>query len=77
MNDLFVYIIESPSNVDLLHGRQEGCVLSEALRLANIPHWYSLTSDRTMLDEALGLSHRLGFKGWSVDKCVESMKIAS
>lgn len=54
----FVYVIESPAGRDLLDGRTEGRVLTETLRLAGIPHWYSLASDRAMLSEALG--HRLG-----------------
>lgn len=49
----FVHIVESPSNIDLLDGRTEGRVLNEALRLAEIPHWYSLAADRSMLLEAL------------------------
>ncbi|WP_373528352.1 hypothetical protein [Nostoc sp.] len=49
----FVYIIESPSKHDLLHGRVEGRALSEAFNLARIPFWYSLASDREMLAEAL------------------------
>lgn len=51
----FVYVIESPANRDLLDGRTEGRVLTEALTLAGIPHWYSLASDKAMLLEALGL----------------------
>jgi hypothetical protein len=44
----FVYVIESPSDVDLLDGRSEGRVLCQALKLAGIPHWYSLvTSPKT------------------------------
>jgi hypothetical protein len=54
----FVYVIESPAGRDLLDGRTEGRVLTEALRLATIPHWYSLASDKEMFVEALGL--RLG-----------------
>jgi len=54
----FVYVIESPAGRDLLDGRTEGRVLTETLRLAEIPHWYSLASDRAMLSEALG--QRLG-----------------
>ena len=50
----FVHIIKSPSSIDLLDGRTEGRVLSEALHLTEIPHWYSLAADRTMLLEALG-----------------------
>ena len=54
----FVYVIESPAGRDLLDGRTEGRVLTEALRLASIPYWYSLASDKAMLVEALG--SRLG-----------------
>lgn len=50
----FVHIIESPSGIDLLDGRTEGRVLSEALRVAGIPHCYNLASDKQMLLEALG-----------------------
>ncbi len=50
----FVYVIESPAPHDLLDGRTEGRVLTEALLLAGIPHWYSLASDRAMLLESLG-----------------------
>jgi hypothetical protein len=50
----FVHIIESPSPSDLLDGRTEGRALSEAMRLADIPHWYSLAVDRASLREALG-----------------------
>lgn len=50
----FVYIIESPAAGDLLDGRTEGRVLSESLRIAEIPHWYSLAANREMFVEALG-----------------------
>lgn len=50
----FVYIIESPSSRDLLDGRTEGRALSEALGLAEIPHYYSLASSKAMLLESLG-----------------------
>lgn len=49
----FLYIIESPSPDDLLDGRTEGRVLSEALNLAGIPHSYSIAVDERTLDEAL------------------------
>jgi hypothetical protein len=50
----FVFIIESPAAPDLLDGRTEGRVLSESLRIAEIPHWYSLAVDKRMFSEALG-----------------------
>lgn len=50
----FVYVIESPSPNDLLDGRTEGRSLCESLRLSNIPHWYSLASNRETFLIALG-----------------------
>lgn len=50
----FVYIIESPKPPDLLDGRTEGRVLSEALTLAGIAHTYSIAADLSMFDLALG-----------------------
>jgi hypothetical protein len=50
----FVHIIQSPSSADLLDGRTEGRALSEALRLANIPHSYSLATDRTTFADSIG-----------------------
>lgn len=49
----FVYIIESPSDVDLMDGRTEGGMLREALRVMEIPHAYTLVTTRAALDEAL------------------------
>lgn len=49
----FVYIIESPSNRDLLDERTEGRVLREALKLANIDSRYSLATNLEMFKEAL------------------------
>lgn len=49
----FVYVIESPSALDLLDGRTEGRLLCEALQLAGIPHWYSLAASRATFVEAL------------------------
>src|SRR5689334_6275927 len=51
--DGFVYVIESPSPEDLLDGRTEGNVLIDALRLAGIPYWYSLSVNKSMLLKAL------------------------
>lgn len=59
--DGFVYVIESPAPYDLLDGRTEGKVLTEALGLAGIPYWYSLACDKATLLEALG--NRLGEAG--------------
>lgn len=50
----FVYVIEAPSDIDLIDGRTEGRALCEALRLAEIPHWYSLTTTMRAFDESLG-----------------------
>jgi hypothetical protein len=50
----FVYVIESPSPADLLDGRTEGRVLSEALALAGIAHTYSVAADALTFDIALG-----------------------
>lgn len=51
--DEFVYIIESPSDSDLLEGRTEGRVLSEALRLAGICHKYNLATTKNTFSTAL------------------------
>ncbi|MGO9567897.1 MAG: hypothetical protein ACLP5H_10180 [Desulfomonilaceae bacterium] len=50
----FVYIIESPADSDLLNGRTEGRLLCEALRLADIPHRYSLVTTPRTFEESLG-----------------------
>jgi hypothetical protein len=50
----FVYVIESPSSLDLLDGRTEGRALCQALSLAEIPYWYSLVTDRESLGQAIG-----------------------
>lgn len=50
----FVAVIESPASQDLLDGRTEGRALCEALSLADIPHSYSLATERAMLQQALG-----------------------
>lgn len=50
----FVYVIESPSDTDLLDGRTEGRSLCEALKLADIPHWYSLATTSKSFEESLG-----------------------
>jgi hypothetical protein len=49
----FVYIIESPSNLDLLDERTEGRLLSEAFKIAGIQHKYNLASNKEMFIEAL------------------------
>jgi hypothetical protein len=54
MTQGFVYIIESPAPADLLDGRTEGRVLSEALRLNGIAYEYSLAADMVTLVQALG-----------------------
>lgn len=50
----FVYVIESPSDSDLLDGRTEGRSLCGALRLAEIPHWYSLVTTSATFSDSLG-----------------------
>jgi hypothetical protein len=55
----FVHIVESPSAQDLLDGRTEGRSLSEAMRLAEIPHCYSLASNLLMFQQALGQRLRM------------------
>ena len=49
----FIYIIESPSDKDLLDGRTEGRTLCESLQLANICNWYSLVTSKKMFHMAL------------------------
>lgn len=49
----FVYVIESPADTDLLDGRSEGRALCEALRLAGIPHWYSLVTTPRTFEQSL------------------------
>lgn len=49
----FVYIIESPSEDDLLDGRTEGKTLTESLHLSNIKGRYSLVTSRQSLEKAL------------------------
>jgi len=51
----FVYVIESPADIDLLDGRLEGGSLCEAMRLAAIPHWYSLVTTPKSFEKSLGL----------------------
>lgn len=54
----FVYVIESPADMDILNGQSEGLVLCNALQLARVPFTYSLvTSPRTF---QLCLQERLG-----------------
>lgn len=55
--DGFVYIIESPSDTDLLDSRTEGGILRESFRLAGIPHAYNLVTTRASFEDAL--SNRL------------------
>lgn len=49
----FVYVIESPSDIDLLDGRTEGRALCETLRLACVDHGYSLVTTLQSLRYAL------------------------
>lgn len=48
----YVHIIESPAANDLLDGRSEGRMLSESLRLAGIPFFYSLAADKETLERS-------------------------
>lgn len=50
----FVFIIESPSEDDLLDGRTEGRSLVEALKLSGIDGWYSLISSKSTFYKAIG-----------------------
>jgi hypothetical protein len=53
ISNQFVYIIESPSNKDLLNGTMEGKALLESLNLAQIPCTHNLVIDRNMLQVSL------------------------
>lgn len=53
ISNQFVYILESPSNYDLLNGTMEGRALLESLRLAEIPCSHNLVIDREMLGISL------------------------
>ena len=53
MLNAFVYIIESPSDFDLLDSRTEGKTLCGALDLASIKHSYSLVSSKKAFVEAI------------------------
>ena len=50
-----VYIVESPSPVDLYQKRYEGEILQRALQLANIPSVHRLTVSMDAFETALGL----------------------
>jgi hypothetical protein len=49
----FVFILESPSDEDLLDDRMEGKALSTAFNLASIPHSYNLVTTKKSLTKAL------------------------
>jgi hypothetical protein len=53
---IFVYIVESPSAPDLYHGRSEGSLLADALRLDQIPS----VSRTAINNEALIATLRIG-----------------
>lgn len=62
---LFVYVIESPSALDLLDGRTEGRALCEAISVSGIPYFYSLVTNKETLKIALAdrldtASHNFG-----------------
>ena len=46
MSNRFVYIVESPSDVDMLDGRSEGHLLTEALSLTGIKSVYKMAVSR-------------------------------
>lgn len=46
----YVHIVESPSANDLLDGRTEGRLLSEALQLAGIPYQYNLATNSSTFE---------------------------
>jgi hypothetical protein len=48
----FVYVIESPADMDILNGQSEGLVLCNALQLARIPFTYSLVTSREPFSSA-------------------------
>lgn len=48
----YVHIIESPAAVDLLEGRTEGRLLSEALQLCGIPFLYNLAVNMAAFEES-------------------------
>lgn len=54
MNKGFVYIIESPSDSDLLDGRTEGRALCEALQIAEIPYYYNLVTTSATFTASIG-----------------------
>lgn len=49
----YVHIVESPSPDDMLDGRNEGRLISEAFRIARIPSSYSLAVAKNKFVEAL------------------------
>ena len=49
----FVFILESPSDEDLLEERMEGKALSTAFNLASIPHTYNLVATKKAFTTAL------------------------
>lgn len=53
MLNAFVYIIESPSDMDLLDSRTEGRTLCGALDLAGIKHSYSLVTSKNAFIKAI------------------------
>lgn len=53
MLNAFVYIVESPSDDDVLEGRSEGRSLCESLKLAGIDHEYCPVATRKTFNKAL------------------------
>jgi len=54
---MFVHVVESPRDTDLLSGRTEGKTLCEALTLCDVPHRYHLATTKNAFK--LGLSSLL------------------
>jgi len=61
----FVYIIDSPSPQDLTEGYSIGMALRDALRAIRIPHFYTLSVNKTEFNAAM--QHRL-------EDCVNQMQ---
>ena len=49
-NWFFVYIIESPSEIDMYHNRTEGLLLQQAINLHNIPCLYKIAISKAAFE---------------------------
>lgn len=56
MYKVCVYMIESPSDQDLLHARFEGRLIMEALNTIKIDHYYSLAVNKPTFIEAINMT---------------------